>query len=293
MAKRKARASSRGFIFFWKWVNFFWGALAAAVWGGEQIWHSRNGTPFSSLVFLKGLLLILAATAVYQFSAAKKFSFLGFFPLLWLSASKFQWDLCDAPETRYWLWLAVFLAVEVIILALPDGKKLLPLLTVLWACLIWLFPFSFLLPLTFITAPSGRFKRSEWARWGGLLAGIAFFILFHGWKNFYFQWLDVYELFIPGRYAAFFLLGLLGLIAFPRKGIHRHVVFPLVFLTLGFLLWTGPLYSSPLALEVFKWVLVFFAGFGWESFRRDLMDDSWHGKAVWFAMGAAFFGGVL
>jgi hypothetical protein len=45
--------------------------------------------------------------------------------------------------------------------------------------------------------------------------------------------------------------------------------------------------------EMLKWALVFFAGFGWESFRRDMMDRTWHGRLLWFILGFCFLGGVL
>lgn len=60
----------------------------------------------------------------------------------------------------------------------------------------------------------------------------------------------------------------------------------------GFMFWTGSI-PMLIEIEILKWVMVFMAGFGLESFRRDLMDQSWHGRMVWAALGLAFFGGVF
>lgn len=100
---------------------------------------------------------------------------------------------------------------------------------------------------------------------------------------------------VGSRFFSFFLLGWLGLVAFdPKwKGTFRHVLSPLFLLTAGFLFWGGGNYVSELEVEIIKWVLVWMAGYGWEAFRKYMMDPSWHGRLVWFALGLAFFGGVL
>jgi hypothetical protein len=68
---------------------------------------------------------------------------------------------------------------------------------------------------------------------------------------------------------------------------------PLFLLTGGFLLWGGENEVSLVSQEILEWILIFAAGFGWETFRKYIMDSSWHGRAVWFVLGLAFFGGVL
>lgn len=264
-----------------------------AGWAGAQAWHLHLGDPFSAGSLLKGLLLLAGATAVYQAAAAKGFSTLGLFPLFWLSLSRFQWDLCARTEIRYWLGPALFLAVEILVCLIPDGKKLLAALIPLWTAMAGISTFLLLMPLSFLTAPSSRFKKSAWAKWGGLGTAAVLFLVFQAWRGFSLDWMNLYDLFIDGRYLSFFLLGWLGLVAFPRKGMGRHLAFPLFGLTLGYLFWAGPSASALPETEILEWVLVFSAGFGLESFKRDLMDDSWHGRAVWVAVGVAFFGGVL
>lgn len=279
-------------------LNLLWGLLAILVWAGEQVYHARLGSPFSMVVFGKGLLLLLEAAVLYHFSALfslKGFWFLGMFPLLWLAVSEFQWQLCTLQEYRYWLWLALFLASEILILAVWDGQKLLGGLVVFWAALIWLFKFSFLLPLTFFAAPRGRFKNLEWVRMGGVLAALALYLFFKGRFYFQFTWIDLYQLLFEQRFLSFFLLGWLGFAAFEREkeGTYRHVVFPMFLVLAGFLFWSGLNLAAVLEFEILKWVLVFMAGFGFEAFREYLMNPGWMGRTVWLALGIAFFAGVV
>lgn len=272
-----------------------WTGLAVLFWTAAQFFHLSGGNPFSWEVFTKGLVLLLEASAFYALSGFKGFYFLGMFPLPWLALSRFQWDICSPSPSRFWLWLVLFMGMEILILALPDGKKLLFLLAPLWACLIWLFKFSFLLPLAFVTVPKKRFRNAPWLRWGGLTAALVFYALFRGWAYFQFSWIELYEPFFENRFITFFLMAWLGWMAFdPRwKGTFRHGMIPFFLLTLGFSFWGGNGPNSWVELEALQWVLVLMAGVGWEAFRKYLMDESWHGRAVWFALGVALFGGVL
>jgi hypothetical protein len=356
MRKRKVHSAPSPPPFLSRWANLLWGFLAITVWAGEQAWHARQGTPFSLALFLKGFLLLAGATALYQGSATKAFSFLGFFPLLWLAVSKFQWDLCASGEIRPWLWLILFLIAEIVLLGVKDEKKRLYALAPLWAVLCWIFPFSFFLPLMFLrfpvgwlkpfqvirtrilrvgyptrlrwfgfllavelavllgvglvwlapalliplvfwAAPQTRLRISAWTGKATLAVALGLFILFQGWKGFGFHGTDLYQLLVTDWYVAFFLLGWLGMIAFSQTRLFPNrnspnLIFPMFLLVVGFFFWTGPNLAA-LETGILKWVLVLMAGFGWESFRRDLMDSSWHGRMVWFALGVWFFSGVL
>ncbi len=292
-AKKRTAALARPFLL--TRLNWIWTALAAGLWIREQFVHVSLGTPLSWLIFSKGLVLLAEASLLYGFSGFRGFYFLGMFPLSWLAVSRFQWDLCARPESHFWAWLALFLGAEILILCLPDGKKLLWPLVPLWAGLIWLFKFSFLLPLTFLTANEKRLQNASWARWGGLASGLGLFAAFKGWAYFQFQWMDFEVIFVHELFFSFFLLGWLGLSAFDagRRGIFRHVMFPLFLLPAGFLFLGGGPFISVFEWEALQWVLVWMAGYGLEAFRVYMMDPTWHGRAVWFAMGAAFFGGVF
>ena len=361
---------------FIPYLNWIWFALAVGLWGWEQFAHGSKGVPLSGVIFLKGLLLLGEAALLYGLARLKGFYFLGMFPLSWLAVSRFQWDLCAIPEYRYWAWLAIFLAAETFILMLPDGKKLFPPLAVLWAALIWLFKFSFLLPLAFVTVPFRRFPNAAWPRWGGVAAGLVLFLVFRGWIYFppawaiftnegwptvflfvgwfalamavalffvlggwgYFRkvgsgllakrglivfllflvllvfvgggalfllsggWIyfrpvsdDFLEVFITRGFFAFLILGWLGLAAFDFnwKGTFRHILTPIFLLPVGFILWGSQNLAGLYELEILQWFLVFAAGYGWEAFRKYMMDPSWHGRLVWVALGLAIFGGVL
>jgi hypothetical protein len=275
------------------WANLLWGGLALLTWLGVLFWHARNGFPFSFMVLFKGFWLLGGATAVYQMSTTRKHFFLGMFPLLWLASSRFQWELCSSIQPRFWAWVGLFLVSEVLLLVFPDGKKLLWIFLPLWAGLIWLFKFSFLMPLAFLTAPKGRFQNSNWIRWGGVALAVLLFLLYKGWFYYQYDFLDLYEVLISARFISFFLLGWLGLLAFSVKGPNRHLVYPMFSLLGGFLFWTGNSLTTQIEMEILQWVLVFMAGFGLESIRKDLLDPTWHGCLVWFAIGVCFFQGVI
>ncbi len=277
-------------------LPWLWPVPAAGLWVWEQFAHASEGVPLSGLIFAKGLVLLAEAAVLYGLARFPKFYFLGMFPLSWLAVSHFQWDLCAVPEYRFWVWLALFLGVEILILALPDGKKLLFALVPGWAVLVWLFKFSFLLPLVFLTAPSKRFWNAPWARWGGLATAVVLYLAFGGWNYWFLNWTDLYDLLISGRFIAFFVLGCLGLAAFDSKwkGSFRHVLLPLVLLPAGLLFWGG---NNPASgffeMAILQWVLVWMAGYGWEAFREYLLDPTWHGRLVWLALSLGLFGGVL
>ena len=276
-----------------EYPDLIWGGIALCAWVGETVWHAGQGTPFSAAILGKGFLLLAEATVIYLLCAIRGFSFLGLFPLLWLSVSSFQWEICAGSTDAAWCWLSIFLGLEILVLVWPEGKRLFAILAPLWVFLSWLLSFSILLPFSFLTASAGRFKNSSWLRWGGSAMGVLCFLYFRGWRFEPSGFLHLYDLLVGERFLAFFFLGWLGLIAFPRKGTYRHILFPAFLLTLGAGLWPDPIFPPTIPFLLLKWLLVFFAGFGLESFRRDLMDPTWHGRAVWFGLGVAFFGGVL
>ncbi len=293
MKRVKSKSPPSSVLWMSPWINFVWLVPAVFVWTWVQFWHVEKGDAFSFLVFAKGLALLGSAATVFHLSARafRGFSFLGFLPLLWLSASKAQWEVCAPQGLHQWFWLILFLGMEILLLARPDGKKLFALFAPLWGLLSWLAPFSFLIPLSFLTATQKRLKRPQWLRLGGLAAVVFYFVLLQEWNRVRFDWLDLYDLLITKKFVAFLLLGWLGGAAFPVRGVYRHAIAPLFWLAIGPLfLNTG---GDPAGIFLLQWTLVFFAGFGWESFRRDLMDPTWHGRLVWLALGLAFLGGVV
>lgn len=293
MKRPKPKSLPPAVLLLSPWINFLWSVPAVGVWVWEQFWHVGRGEAFSFLVFVKGLALLGAASVVFHLSARafRGFSFLGLLPLLWLSASSFQWELCAPQAGHQWSWLILFLGMGIFLLILPDGKKLFFLFAPLWGMLSWLAPFSCLLPLVFLSGTSKRLKRPQWLRWGGLAVVVFYFILFQEWKDVRFDWLDAYDLLLTKKFIVFLLLGWLGGAAFPVKGPYRHLIFPLFWLMVGTFFFN--MGGGLAATFLIQWVMVFFAGFGWESFRRDLMDPTWHGRLVWLALGLAFLGGVI
>lgn len=278
-------------------THLLWLSLSILLWSGRQFWEYRQGVPFSLLVYGKGLLLLWLAALIYAESCRRRpgFLFLGFFPLVWLSLSQMQWFLCYQLDHRYWFWLASFLLMEFFLLALRDGRQLFPAIATLGAVQSILFPFSLPVFLSFGWMGDNRHLRnSRWVRYGLPLAGVALFLWLMGRSPAQFFFYDLYEVLINQLFISFFLLGCLGTIAFvTHQGRWNPAFGPLFLICAGFLFWAGPDHFSPLKQYLLKWVLVFFAGFGWEAFRRDMMDRTWHGRAVWFLLGLCFIGGVL
>jgi hypothetical protein len=271
--------------------------LAFLAWGGRQWWQWKQNNFLSTVTFLKGLLLLSLVCAIYAAASRRRpgFFFLGFFPLLWLALSRTQWDICVQTDYRYWTWLVLFVLSELFLFVFNDGRWILVLVSPLWTFLLILFPFSTLSFLSFGWIGNGyRFKKIEWARYGFPIIGLLIWILVKGWTSYHFFWYDVYEVLISDLYISFFFLGWLGALSFSTRKASWFPAFgPLFLLPMGVLLFTNINFYTPFQQEVLKWVLVFFAGFGLESFRRDMMDRSWHGWLLWFVLGFAFFGGVL
>jgi len=246
---------------------------------------------FSMAVWGKGTLLLVAASGAYQRIGRKSF-FLAMFPLVWLALSKFQLELCQSPGFL-WAWPLLFLAVFGMILLLQDGAKLLPGLVPFWAAQSVLLPQSFPLPFGFLGVAKERFKNSNWVRWGGCLAGTSFFILGRGWTRLGWNWMDLYDLFMRDFFIAFFLLGFLGVATFSNKGTARFAVIQGGLLIGGFLFSPPNLLRNSVELDCLCWMLIFLSAYGLDSLRRDLLDPTWHGRAVWFVLGLGLCWGVI
>jgi hypothetical protein len=271
-------------------LNIGWAFLAVSIWTYRCLPQGGNEIGFSTAVWGKGILILAAAFVVYQL-VGRKSLFLAMFPLAWMALSKFQLELCQS-QGLLWVWPVLFAAVFTVISSAPDGAKLLPGLIPFWAAQAVLLPQSFLLPLGFLGAEKGRFKNSNWIRWGGLTAGILFLILGRGWSRWGWNWMDLYDLLVTDAFIAFFILGFLGAASFSAKGTARFAVLQGGLLTAGFFFSAPLLPLNPAEIDVLRWVFVFLSAYGLESFRTDLMDPSWHGRAVWFAVGFGLCWGV-
>ncbi|HXL72879.1 MAG TPA: hypothetical protein VN963_04570, partial [bacterium] len=106
------------------WLHLGWAFLAFVAWGGRQWWQWKQNDFLSSLIFLKGFLLLSLVCAVYGTACRRRpgFFFLGFFPLLWLALSRVQWDICAQTDQRYWVWLVLFLLSELFLFVFVDGQ---------------------------------------------------------------------------------------------------------------------------------------------------------------------------
>lgn len=295
--KRSSKPSSN--FFSPLFLNVIFLLLSLALWTVNLFKQGTLATPEGLTAWIKGAVLLGTAWMVYFFaarpiSAKGKISFLGFFPLAWLALSRPQWNLCTSESMISWFSVFLLLLLFIWIGKVNDGKILLIGLIPLWILLVIFWKPALLLPLAFVTAMKGRFKNSLWTLWGGLSATLLLFGATRGWTYTRFDWLDLYDLII-GRYhpyiafAAFTWLGWYGM---SRRTTARFALGGILGLTLGYLFFV-PVFFPYLLIDSLSWTLIFSAGFGFEVFRKDLLDPSWHGQAVWVALGLAAFWGVF
>ena len=105
--------------------------------------------------------------------------------------------------------------------------------------------------------------------------------------------MDQYDLLVTEGFIAFIILGFLALVSCPAKGSSRFAFLQGDLLAAGFLFSLPVLPRNIGEIDLLRWALVFLAAYGLEIFRRDLMDPSWHGRAVWFAIGLGLCWGVI
>ncbi|HET9870472.1 MAG TPA: hypothetical protein VFR02_08255, partial [bacterium] len=156
-----------------------------------------------------------------------------------------------------------------------------------------LWPRALFLPLAFLPFRRGLFREARWARWGSLAAFLLLSAATRVWLHFQWNGLEFYDWFLGKHFAVFGVFVLLGWAAFPVRGTQRSVPLGVGLLALGFLLLAAQPVGRTPGPAGLGWLLIWGAGFGFESLRRDLLDASWHGRAVWAAAGLAAFGGVF
>jgi hypothetical protein len=271
--------------------------LSLALWTANLLKQGTFTTPGGPMVWMKGAILLGTGWTVYflatqSISAKGKMSFLGLFPLAWLALSHFQCSLCTAQSMINWFSVFLLLLLFIWIGKVNDGKILLIGLFPLWVLLVIFWKPALLLPLAFINATKGRFKNSLWTLWGGLSASLLLFGATRGWTYTHFDWLDLYDLIIGHEYITFALFAWLGWYGMSRRTTARFALGGILELMLGYLFFI-PVFPTTLLMDSLSWVLVFSAGFGFEVLRKDLLDPSWHGQAVWVALGLAAFWGVF
>jgi hypothetical protein len=295
------RWQTKGFLFLGMFP-FLWLGLSRAQW---EICSPAGGPYWNWLV-----LFLLSEVLLLNLSDGRKLFFL-LAPLWAIETHLFRFSLLlplaflRFPEGSFppWTRFKTWLTRQEHMMIGHWGKG--PRAILLWlgwvmtwnlllfggATLAWYFP-VILIPLALMLSPSEPVRGRAWMGWGGAVIFLGLFLVYRGWKEYDFDLAGSWVFLIEQRYLAFFLLGWLGLISLPKKGNLRSSVFVLFPLVLGLLFWPGP--STVLGVHtLLLWVMVLFAGLGWESFRVNLMDQSWHGRLVWIVLGLCLLIGLL
>ena len=271
--------------------------LACGLWTLTLFKQWPAGDPGFLGAWVKGLGLLAASSAAY-FSLSRghrpqSLSLLPLYPLAWLALSRAGWDLCAKAPFTDWLAVLLFLGLVFWIGFSSDGKRSLAGLAFFWTALDMVWTQALLLPLAFLSTRKGGFKNSFWWKAGGAVLCIILFFATRGWTHWQWNGPDLSYWLFEKEMAVFGILALLGWAAFPRKGTARSALVSVAVLGIGALGFNLPLSGHSPGFDGLTWVLVWAAGFGFESLRRDLLDPSWHGRAVWAALGLAAFWGVF
>jgi len=258
--------------------------LGASLW----TWTCIARFPADGLgaIWGRGALLLLAVFVVTRLFGLKGFFDL-LFPILWLAASPALRNLCGSDNVLYWIWALGVLLSTALVLAVKDARWLLAEIP-LWAGMTFIMSASFVMPLAFLMRPAKpvRMFREAWKL--PALAGIA--VLINGalaWRGRGFLqsgWLDVYDLLTIRHSFAFVLLALLGFFVMGRKGFSRQAFLQVFLVMAGWCLWPSPKGWGP-AMDAMGVTFVWLAGPGLKVLRDELLDDSWHGRAVWAVLG--------
>ncbi|HVZ80361.1 MAG TPA: hypothetical protein VHE12_06095 [bacterium] len=271
-----------------------WVSLGASllVWVLGAYLRSKDGPVFNGPILAKGTSLLILGALLYRSAYLRRDLWTFLLPMVWLASSRALWEIASMPEGRFFSWLLLFLVSLVLTLWVRDRRILLGVQTLMWGGLDWLFKISFLLPFSFLGLPVKKRDPLPWIRWGGLAVAGVWFLILQG--RYYLQWNfeDAWDLWIGGRAAVFLLLGLMAPVG------KMNLSFPLVrlnfvFLVLGGWIWGGEGLIGLWQGSLLTWVAVLFAGFGWESVRRELLGEEWFQQAMGFAIGLALWGSVL
>ena len=264
---------------------------ALLIWALSAHFRSSVIPSLTWLVFGKGALLLLASSSMYGLAFPGRGFGIHFLPLGWLAASQTLWEVCVIPEPRFLIWLLLFLFLQFLILGMKDGRPLILALAVIGGGLIWLFKLSFLIPLAFLGI-SPKKNYASWLRWGSVAIALGWFLIFRGYYFFSWNWQGAWDLWIDQRAGIFLLLALLGFMD-PKFGNLRYSLFSYLLLVVGAWIWGGDGLIGLWQADLLTWVSILFAGFGFETLRRELLGGEWFHRWMGYAIGVALWGSVL
>ncbi len=263
-----------------------WFLTGLAAWFLLQAWQAYIGITFSWALTLKGIPLLAGAAVFYSWLDRSPDSRMGWFPLLWLGLSRFQWNFCETLDHRPWYWALLFLAWTLFILAVRDGKKLALLLSPLWLGMGFLWKASLPLGFAFLGFTRSRVRAKGWVCWAGLACLAVSATLQGAWNHGTWNGLGLYEFLFSNRMILFLILGGFGWSVLPGRSRESSAASSLFWISLGYWVWSS--YNAPFSLDdqAYGWFLQLWAGVGLEAFRRQVLDESLPAQWVWAVFGA-------
>ena len=262
-----------------------WFTAGLLAWIGLQVWQSHFGIPFSWQLTLKGLPLLAGAAVFYAWLDPDSRSRMGFFPLLWLGLSRFQWNICETMDHRPWFWALLFLAWTLILLAVKNGKTLALLLTPLWIGMGAVWNASLPLGLAFLGFGRSRIRSKAWVCFAGLACFAVLFLFLGVWNHWTWNELGLVEMLWSKRLAVYFILGLFGWMVLPHGGRERAAASSLFWVALGYFCLAPFTFPFSLDDQAYGWLLQLWGGVGLEAFRRQVLDESLPAQWVWMVFG--------
>lgn len=243
------------------------------------------------MIWFRGALILAAAWGVLRLGGLR--GFLGcLFPLAWLSLSGTFRDACGMPDRAAWIWILVAFAIIAAVLRIRDEGRLILAVVLPLAALSLIFRSSLIMFLAFLV-PGKKWRPRLFARDRGMgLLGVSIvplgiFVATAAWRDPGFLaggWLDLYDFVAARGFFSFLVLALLGMNArWKPFWAARGFLSSFLFLA-GWILW-APTGSAASALHAAGVLFMLLAGFGLQTLRDEVMDDSWHGRFVWMLIG--------
>lgn len=251
-----------------------------------QVWQTHFGIPFSWALVLKGIPLLAGASVFYAWLDRDPKSRMGFFPLLWLGLSRFQWNLCETLDRRIWYWALLFLGWALVLLAVRDGKKLALLLSPFWIGMGVLWKSSLLLGLVFLGFGRSRVRAKVWVCATGITCLAVSAMSLQVWNHWTWNELGLIEILWSKRLVVYLILGFFGWMVLPRRGREKAAASSLFWVSLGYFLWAPLTFPFSQDDQAYGWLLLLWGGVGLEAFRRQVLDESLAAQWVWVVFGA-------
>jgi hypothetical protein len=161
-----------------------------------------------------------------------------------------------------------------------------------WIAMVSLHAASVLMPAAFFIGFGKRLRSLGRPLTWGLLAVLMLGCLYYVIKGFLaiqIGLLPIYDFVVHRGFLSFLILAFLGFAASREASDERSAVMQFFFVAAGWLFW-APSTGMTDALGI---TFILLAGPGLEALKNEIMDDSWHGRAVWAFVGVLLAWGLF